>query len=551
MQVSKVSFKAKLISSILMVFALTISIFAYILMSFGAIRTELRDVIFADSIQDNFFEVVIGHLRWAEDFEIYLSTPNAKLDIELDPTKCTFGEWLHSKQRESLDLRSPNLSGDIMHLSQIHTALHIAAYEIDSLVQKGNSKNSELIRGLQRQKIYAPINQIRIITNSVIQDMNHNIVTDSTLEKHADIYMNRGKIFLIIVAILVILGSFYLANFFSKKVDEVIVHTKSIAAGDLRVEINEESTDEFGEINKSLNQLLQKISAVVGNVKQLAMHVSVASGEISKGSQLISQGASMQASASEEIASSMEIISASVERTSQLAKQTSNLTSDTLNSLTESANELNGTARDFELIIQKVQIISDIAYQTNILALNASIEAARAGNMGKGFAVVAENVRRLAEETRGIVKDIARMDQVGELISKISHNISTLLDSNVSQSVVHINEVANVSLEQSIGINELSRAMQELNNVTQRNAASSEELATSAEELSSQTHSLLSEIQYFQIHESYSQVFGKSDTFGVESITNSTKKEDTNQQRIVGAKLNLDANSRDDDFERF
>jgi methyl-accepting chemotaxis protein len=136
-------------------------------------------------------------------------------------------------------------------------------------------------------------------------------------------------------------------------------------------------------------------------------------------------------------------------------------------------------------IAERISIVEDIAYQTNLLALNAAIEAARAGDHGKGFAVVATEVRRLAERSRVAAKEIRGLAASSVDVADRSGRLLSDLVPAIRRTNEMVQEVAKASVEQASGVNQINRAMDQMGQVMQRNAAAAEELASTAEEMSS------------------------------------------------------------------
>jgi methyl-accepting chemotaxis protein len=167
----------------------------------------------------------------------------------------------------------------------------------------------------------------------------------------------------------------------------------------------------------------------------------------------------------------------------------------------ESGRAVKETVEAMGSIAQKISIIEEIAYQTNLLALNAAIEAARAGEHGKGFAVVATEVRKLAERSQTAAREISGLATSSVKVATRSGELLGALVPSIRKTADLVQEVVAASAEQSGGVTQMSKAMQHVDQVTQRNASASEELASTAEELSAQAEALLQLVSFFRVEE--------------------------------------------------
>ena len=274
-----------------------------------------------------------------------------------------------------------------------------------------------------------------------------------------------------------------------------------VAHGDLTRTSEVTSTDELGQMLKSMNGMVGSLRKTVSEVAAAANNVATGSEEMSSTAQQLSQGATEQASAAEESTSSMEEMAASIQQNADNARQTDKIASKASEDARASGDAVLRTVGAMRQVAEKISIIGEIARKTDLLALNAAVEAARAGEHGKGFAVVASEVRKLAERSQTAAAEISRLSIEGVQIAEGAGQLLTKLVPDIQKTAELVREIAAASAEQSTGATQVNKAIQQLDQVIQQNSAASEEMASTAEELSGQAEVLQSSIAFFKTGE--------------------------------------------------
>ena len=322
-----------------------------------------------------------------------------------------------------------------------------------------------------------------------------NIELFNTNEK-ATIQRTRAQlIWLIVIAVTVsFFISFSLARSFSVPLKEAVSMLGYVERGDLTQRLEIDSQDEIGRLAKALNAALDNVREVMTKVGEASRGLTTASTQLAKSADVMAGGAHEQAASLEQTSASLEQITATVRQNSDNARQASQFAMSSrdaaekggtvVHSAMDAMNEINDASAKIAAIIR---VIDEIAFQTNLLAVNASVEAARAREHGKGFAVVATEVRTLAQrsgtaakEIKALIGDSRRKVENGSTLVNRSGQTLTTIVASVKRVTDIVSEIAAASREQSTGIEQVNTAMMQMDRVMQSNSSQTEELSATA-----------------------------------------------------------------------
>ncbi|HET8706725.1 MAG TPA: methyl-accepting chemotaxis protein, partial [Pseudomonadales bacterium] len=345
----------------------------------------------------------------------------------------------------------------------------------------------------------------------------------------AEVVFSKYKIEMLVVLVLLIAITSFISVFLTRQITSVLNHAiavaRDIAKGDLRNTIQTGRHDEMGQLLEALNEMQNRLAAMIQQVSDSAAEVIRSGLELAAQSTQVQKGSEIQNSSAESMAAAIEQMAASIAQVTNNAHHAQAISAQAFEqsktgaemidqvlvrmnnveaSVMESSNIIRGLWQQSDQIHSIVKVIKDIADQTNLLALNAAIEAARAGEQGRGFAVVADEVRNLAQRTTQSTQEIAGVvDKILEgtraAIQSMDKGVSSVKDGNMqaqtagevvrqtrtgaSEVIRVVVDIANAMREQNAASNEISDGVERIVSMSEDNVAATQHAVDTAARL--------------------------------------------------------------------
>lgn len=358
---------------------------------------------------------------------------------------------------------------------------------------------------------------------------NNELAKKSSQESNA-LYEDSRTLTTIIIVAAVLLSfglGYFISQIISRPLNRIVGAVGKVSAGNLTETLDIDTKDEIGQLAKSVNSMIENLKTTVTGILASAENVSAAAQEISATTEEIAGGATSQARETQivnelfrELSSAINSVAQSAEQTSELASNTMSMAEDggsvvqsSIKGMIQVNEQMALLEQDSNKIGEIISVIDDISSQTNLLALNATIEAARAGEQGRGFAVVADEVRKLAEQSSAATKEITAIINAmqqntqqsvtavaeGVVLSEKTGEAFEKIISMISQSTNNVSEIAAASEEQAAQTSEVLSSIESISASTEEAAASSEQTASTAQSLANLAEDLNHSVSVFKV----------------------------------------------------
>ena len=365
------------------------------------------------------------------------------------------------------------------------------------------------------EKVFAPCSTSYLALMQELLKMQRGKI-DATAQRIEAVAAQSRRLLLVLAALVLAFGalcSWLLTTGITRPLATAVQAARRVAEGDLTGHIEVRSRDETGQLLGALQHMNASLLGIVSQVRSGTEHIASSSTQIAAGNLDLSQRTEEQAASLEETASSMEELTSTVKHNADNARQANQLAASAAQVAVKGGAvvaQVVGTMESInsasKKIVDIIAVIDGIAFQTNILALNAAVEAARAGEQGRGFAVVASEVRNLAQRSASAAKEIKAL--IGDSVEQVNQGGRLVADAGATMqeivASVHrvsdiITEITAASTEQSAGIDEVYRAIGQMDSVTQQNAALVEQSAAAAEAMQQQAANLAEVVSVFKV----------------------------------------------------
>ncbi|CRF32954.1 methyl-accepting chemotaxis protein [Brachyspira suanatina] len=383
-----------------------------------------------------------------------------------------------------------------------------------------NKEISPYKNDIMNNNNYAWIDKKLSYISSKIKNSNWNIIVSLD---NKELNSSLLKLLILIISVFIILSAIeatlviVIAKPISNTLDNTISIIKSMSKGNFNTHFDEKELnkkDQTGDVIRALNDMQNKLGDIIYSMKDNINGINSSVNIITNGSIDLSDRSTSQASSLEELTRSVEFVFSSLKETAENAGNAKNMSEKVSDATRNGVNAINATSENMALISEASKKISDItkiiesiAFQTNILALNASVEAARAGDQGKGFAVVASEVRNLAINVGNAAKDITAI--ANETIEKIQNGSASVqassyilnqIETSVNDVLTLLTEISSAIIEEENSLSQINTAVIEINRITQDTSKIASDGANASKDVLDKSNNIVDQVSYFHFN---------------------------------------------------
>lgn len=521
--------------------------------------SSAREELFEKTLRIHEIEIdlnlaIAAHTEWVKNVFEFFAYRRSELKVEVDPQKCVFGKFLFGGELDRIKTDFPEI-GEILESSKApHQKLHGFARKIKEIWDVNRvDESAKNVAALIENEIKPTLEQLKAILFSarhkgeLIEEGNEKkLIENAKMTRN----VTMAVIFLAFVATIILGNS--ISNRISNPINRALNLAEKIQAGDVSERVNLELDDEIGQMTKAMDKMadileekaqlaefvaagdltvsvpvasdsdrlgkalrtmVTSLGSLMKRVKENAAQLESSASQISDASQSLSQGATESSASLEEISASMAEIDSQTKINADNAALANSIAAKTRDSAEKGNDKMAQMMRAMEEIkdssknIAKIiKVIDEIAFQTNLLSLNAAVEAARAGKHGKGFAVVADEVRNLAtrsakaaQETSDMIAHSLKSVDSGYDIAKVTEvALEDIVQSSIKVADL-VGEISAASIDQAAKISHINTGLRQIDDVTQHNSANSEETAAASIDLTGQAKELGNILKQFKL----------------------------------------------------
>lgn len=562
--------------------ALLLAVGAVSIISINNLLEDHKNFKYSNNFIIDFKEREINHLDWVIAVDRGLIDPSStRLEVEPDPRKCTFGKWYYSDIRKQTELMAPSVKDHLKNIEEYHTKIHESAGKINSLLSKGDIYSRDMARTVFNGETMTNLHKFRETLDQVNNGL---IQQGDLLEKLMISHAEKTRMTIIIVCLMAVLTGIILsaaiAYAIKRPLDKAVSVAAQLAEGDNPAGIEVDRKDEMGLLLKSMDTMSQSISQMASVASRIAdgdltAKVAPRSEKDIMGSALVRmvdylrdgtrammEGVNVLASSAGEISASMSQFSSTavetaasltettatieeVKQTAQVASQKATYASeiaqkaaqasqagrksveDTVEGMNQVREKMESIAESIVRLSEQGMVIGeiiatvdDLAEQSNLLAVNASIEAAKAGEQGKGFAVVAQEIKSLAQQSRqataqvrAILNDIQKAtsasviatEQGGKTVEAVVKQSDEAAQSirnmagAITETAQALAQIAATAQQQYVGMDQASLAMENISQASSQSVEGARQLESAARDLGELGQRLKQLVERFKV----------------------------------------------------